>query len=160
MVKHEIIKAVGGIRKGTFTRIVYTSEPTLSAAGKKSGVTIVKHTEKVVRVGVHYPNIAAVQKKDNERTEPKREVTPWCHWEIPDILAKHNTKEAYYLAFASVNQGHNTKTTWFMDGQEVTKEEIMESGYVIPSYFKKDGEMPITQHVNIDNIIELGNRKN
>lgn len=156
MTKFEILRAIEPIKKGTFTRIVYTSLPTLSAAGKKAGVEVVKHTQKVVRLGVHYGNIAAVKQAEAERTEPKREVTPWSHWEIPDILAKHNTKDAYYLSFASVNKGHNTKTVYYVNGEEVTKQFLEESGYVIPSYFKNNGELPVVQKVNIENIISIG----
>ena len=156
MKKHEIITAVGTIKKGAFTRIVYATEPTLSAAGKKAGASIVKHTEKVVRLGVKYHNMEAVKKAEAERTEPKREVAPWCHWEIDDILAKHNTKDAYYLAFSYVNEGHNTKSEYFLNGNPVTVDELKETGYIVPSYFKDKGEIPVTQKINIENIIELG----
>ena len=156
MKKIEVLKAVDSIKKGSFTRIVYSSEPTLSAAGKKAGVNVTKFTEKTVRIGVKYANMQAVKDTDAARTEPKKEVTPWYHWEIEDILAKHNNKDAYYLAFSYVNEGHNTRTQYFLNGVEVTKEELRESGYVIPSYFKEDKDLPVTQRINIDNIIALG----
>lgn len=156
MKKVDVLSAITSIKKGAFTRIAYTSEPTLSAAGKKAGVSITKFTEKTVRLGVKYANMQAVQEKEAARTEPKREVTPWYHWEVEDILAKHNTKDAYYLAFSYVNEGHNTRSSYFIDGVEVSKEELQESGYVIPSYFKEDKEPPLTQRVNIDNIITIG----
>lgn len=156
MRKHEIIAAVNNTKKGAFTRIVYTSEPTLSAAGKKSGVTIVKHTEKTVRIGVKYHNMEAVKVAEAARTEPKREVTPWCHWEVEDILAKHNTKEAYYLAVSYVNGGHHTKSEFYLNGEPITVEQLKETGYVVPSYFKQDREVPVTQKINIENIITIG----
>lgn len=158
MTVEQIMKVVNETRKGTFTRIEYVSEPSLTAAAKRMGVSVIKYTEKVVRLGVHYPNIADVQRAEAERTTPKQERAPWCHWEITDILAKHNTKEAYYLAIATVNKGHNTKNRWFINGEEVTLQEIMESGYIIPSYFK-DGELPVVQRINIEHILGLGKKR-
>ena len=155
----EIRRIVENIRKGTFTRIEYVSEPSLTAAAKKAGHVITKHTTKVVRLGVNYGHIAEVKRQEALRTEPKIERAPWYSWEVKDTIAKHNTKEAYYLAFATVNKGHNTKTTWFLDGVEVTAREIRESGLIIPSYFNTDGEMPVVQRINVENIIALGSRR-
>lgn len=159
MTKNEILNSIRDIKKGTFTRIIYTSEPTLSAAGKKAGVSIVKHTEKTVRLGIEYQNMQVVKDREAARTEPKREVTPWCHWEVEDVLAKHNTKDAYYLAFSYVNgTGHNTKSQYYLNGKVIPVEELKESGFIVPSYFKEGKESPVTQRVNIDNIIQIGGR--
>lgn len=159
MTLNELMEKVNKIRKGTFTRIVYTTEPTLSAAGRKAGVTVIKKTEKVVRLGVQYNNIEAVKEAEAARTEPKRETAAWCHWIVKDILAKHNTKEAYYLSFAYAKDGHNTKTQYFLNDKPITKAELQDSGYVIPSYFTSNGDIPVVQKVNIDNIVELGGSK-
>lgn len=160
MTRHEIIKAVDTVKKGTFVRIVYETELPLTAAAKRAGHVIVKHTEKVVRLGVNYGNISKVQKAEEARTEPKREYTPWCHWEIENILAKHNTKDDYYLSFATVDgMGHHTKTTYFVDGVTATFDEVKESEFVLPSHFKNSGEAPVVQKVNINNIIQLGGHR-
>lgn len=159
MTRTEILNSIRDIKKGTFTRIIYTSEPTLSAAGKKAGVSIIKHTEKTVRLGVAYQNMQAVKEAEAARTEPKREIASWCHWEVEDILAKHNTKDAYYLAFSYVNgTGHNTKSQYYLNGKVISVEELKESGFIVPSYFKEGKEAPVTQRVNIDNIIQIGGR--
>lgn len=158
MTKNEILNHIKNVKKGTFTRIVYTSEPTLSAAGKKSGVSIIKHTEKVVRLGVKYQNMEAVKVAEALRTEPKREVTPWCHWEVEDILVKHNTKDAYYLSFSYAKDGANTRSEYYLNGKKVSVEELKESGYIVPSYFK-DKEVPVTQRINIENILEIGGHR-
>lgn len=157
MELNEVVNTLNNLKKGAFTRIVYQSSPTLTAAAKKSGIEIVKHTQKVVRFGVSYHNIDAVQKSEKERTTPKIERAPWCHWVIEDALAKHNTKEEYYVSFASVNGGHHTKTEWFLNGVRVSKEDIVNSGYVIPSYFKSSGEPAVVQKVNVTNVIHIGN---
>lgn len=154
----ELIEAINRTRKGTFTHISYITSPTLNAAGKKEGVVITKHTEKVVRIGVKRNNIAAVKAAEEARTTPKQERTPWCHWEIENVITKHNNKEDRYLTIANVNHGHHTKVRWFINGKEVTKQEVIDSGYVIPSYFK-EVETPATQQINIENIISLGKPK-
>ncbi len=159
MTLSQVLNIVEGIRKGTFTRIVYESSPTLTAEARKSGVQVVKLTEKVVRIGVDYQNIEAVKIAESLRTTPKLERAPWCHWEIDNILAKHNNKDDYYLAFASVNDGHHTKTTWFINGRHVTREEVEASGFIIPSYFKPTNDIPVVQKINITNIISLGGNR-
>ena len=74
------------------------------------------------------------------------------------MLAKHNTKDAYYLAFSYVNEGHNTKSQYYLNGKIVSVEELKESGFIIPSYFKEEKDAPVTQRVNIDNIIQIGGK--
>lgn len=161
MTRHEIIRSIEDIKKGTFVRIVYQTELPLTAEAKRSGHVIIKQTEKVVRLGVNYSNIAKVQKQEAERTEPKREYTPWCHWEIPNILAKHNTKDDYYLSFASIDgKGHHTKNKYFINGTTATRKMVEECPFILPSYFKSSGEAPVVQKVNINNIIQLGGHRN
>ena len=75
MTKHEIIKTIDSVKKGTFVRIVYQSELPLTAAAKKAGHVIVKHTEKVVRLGVNYGNIAKVQEAEAE-TDNTMDLSP------------------------------------------------------------------------------------
>ena len=156
MTKQEIISAVEGIKKGTFVRVVYETELPMTAAARKEAISILKRTEKVVRVGVDYKNIEAVKRSEEQRIEPKQERSAWCHWEIPHILAKHNTKDDYYLSIATVNQGAHTKTTYIKDGNVVSFTKVKESEYVLPSYFKTSKEVPVIQTINIKNIIELG----
>lgn len=156
MTKQNIITAIEGIKKGTFVHIVYETELPMTAAARKKAISILKRTEKVVRVGVDYNNIEAVKKIEEQRTEPKQERAPWCHWEIPHILAKHNTKDDYYLSVATVNHGAHTKTTYIKDGNVISLTEVKKSECVLPSYFKSSSEIPVVQTINIKNIIELG----
>lgn len=156
MTKNQILGAVDKIKRGAFVKIVYRTELPMLAAAKKQGVSASKITEKVVRLGVDYNNIKAVAEKEATRTTPKREVTSWCHWEIPNILAQHNTKEDMYLAFATVNGGSHTKTQYMLNGVTATKQEVESANVVIPSYFKSSGDIPEVQRVNINNIIQLG----
>lgn len=156
MTKNQVLDAIQNIRKGTFVKIIYKSELPLTAAAKRDGVTATKITEKVVRLGVDYTHIQAVIDMEAARTEPKREVASWCHWEIPNILAKHNTKEDMYLTFASVNGGSHTKSEYQLNGVTATKQEIADANIVQPSYFKQNGEAPVIQKINVNNIIQLG----
>ena len=156
MTINEIMKELQTVRKGTFTRVVYTSEPTLTAAARKQGVTVVKHVEKVVRFGVKYRNIKSVQEKmENEETKTTKRPA-WCHWIVENILSKHNTKEDYYLSFAPTATGHHTKTTWYLNNKVVTRKEVEESGVVLPSYFKLNDTLPVIQQVKIENVLEIG----
>ena len=156
---NELRTNIEGIKKGAFTRIVYRTQPSLTAFAKKNDVEVVKRTEKVVRLGVKYHNIESVKQHEAERTSPKQERDPWCHYVVEDILAKHNTKDDYYLCYANVNKGHHTKIQWFINGVPVSEETVKNSGYVIPSYFTPSNEAPAVQKLKTENIISLGGKK-
>ena len=155
----EVLKSIAKIKKGTFVRVVYTSELPLTALGRKTGVIITKKTEKVVRLGVAYNNIAEVIKQEEARTEPKREVTSWSHWVIKDIIAKHNTKDDYYLSFATVKNGAHTQTEYYIDGRLATYEQVAQSPFVLPSYFKSSGDAPVVQKVKLENVVAIGGHR-
>ena len=159
MTRNEVIRAIEGIHKGSFTRIVYCTELPLTAQAKKENNELVKHTEKVVRFGVDYYNIAKVIAEEALRTEPKTERSSWCHWEIENLLAKHNTRDDYYLSFATVNHGSHTMNKYFLNGREMSYQEVVDSGLVIPSYFNNTKDVLAIQKVNINNIIELGGHR-
>lgn len=157
MERQDIIKIAQAAKKGSFIRIVYVSDLPISASARKAGHVIQKRTEKVVRLGVNYTHIAQVIAQEALRTEPKRETTSWCHWIIPNVLAKHNFNDAYYLSVASVNNGHHSRSKYFIDGIECSFEDVVDSGYVLPSYFRSyTGEAPVVQTIRIENVIELG----
>lgn len=159
MTRNEVVRAIEGIHKGSFTRIVYCTELPLTAQAKKENNELVKHTEKVVRFGVDYYNIAKVIAEEALRTKPKVERSSWCHWEIENLLAKHNTKDDYYLSFATVNHGSHTKNRYFLNGYEVSYQEVVNSGLVIPSYFNSNRDVTTIQKVNIKNIISIGGKR-
>ena len=93
------------------------------------------------------------------RTEPKTERSSWCHWEIENLLAKHNTRDDYYLSFATVNRGSHTMNRYFLNGREISYQEVVDSGFVIPSYFNNTEDLPPIQKVNIKNIISIGGKR-
>ena len=156
MKLNELIKALEVIKKGTFVRIVYDTELPSTALARSCGVKITKRTEKVVRLGVNYHNIAEVKKLEAERTEPKRQTTSWCHWEIPNIIAKHNTKDDYYLSFATVKYGSHTRSKYYINGDEATYTMVAEGPFVQQSYFKSSNGFTPIQKIKVENIVELG----
>lgn len=157
MDSQDIIKIAQAAKRGSFIRIVYVSDLLISASARRAGHIVQKRTEKVVRLGVNYTHIAQVIAQEALRTGPKRETTSWCHWIIPNILAKHNFNDAYYLTVANVNNGHHSRSKYFIDGVESSFDDVVDSGYVLPSYFRFDTrEAPVVQTIRIENIIELG----
>lgn len=154
MTKLELIQKIRNIKKGTFVKIYYKSEVPLTAAAKREGNSVIKLTEKLVRLGVDYTHIARVVAEEALRTTPKKERAPWCHWEIPHILAKHNNKDDYYLSVATVT-GHSGKSIYLINGELSTSQDVADCGYVLPSYFNAH-EAPVVQTININNIIKIG----
>lgn len=160
MQVEEIIQKAKETKRGTFIRIVYETILPVTAAARKLGYVVTKRTEKVVRLGVNYGHIAKVIEQEAASTGDKRVVTPWYHWVEKDLIAKHNTKDDYYISFATVNKGSHSRSSYFINGQEASFTEVADSNTVIPSYFKSSGEAPVVQKVNVNNIIELGGSRN
>lgn len=125
MKYNEVIKKMSTIHNGAWFSLTYTKEVTPSAKGKKSGVTcIVKESSMTVRKGVRYENISGV--------ESKHQGLPWGEWKVDGLVITHKGED-YLRVYTSPNPA---KVRWFVDGREMTSEEVMESGLIRKSDMK------------------------
>lgn len=145
--------AINRVKNGTFVSVEYETTPTMLAFAKKEGISIIKRTTKIVRLGVDYSHIARViAKRASKNYTPSERQNPY-EWIVKNILAKKHDGDSFYLQVANVRSSR-AASKWFLNGIEVNFEDVVE--YLAPSYVNKSGDMPEVQKVNIDNLIRIG----
>ena len=161
MTIEEVIKAFKEKPNGKFFRIQYQKDLTDKIkASERNSHELYKITDATVRKGVSYSN-----KKDVEPSSNKREL-PWGEWSTEEehmtngksFVIKH--KGELYIRVEMNNSDGIDKahTKYFLDGVEVTYDELKNSGIMIDSFFKpkttKDTNS-LTQAVNVKNITNV-----
>ena len=162
----ETVKTIiNGIKAGTFTRVTYTSAPSLTSASKKAGVKVTKVTTTTVRVGVDYENLKAVQQYKAEHTVEKRDFSSWENDEEGRIVTVPSTGNTLVRVY-KVPQNSNTKSYFIIeDGNGKRAVERLtdeDKALFVPSYFKQrtgdkvvDAFAESTQKINIDNFVDI-----
>lgn len=141
-------------RAGTIRTITYTKQ--LKALKDVSSV-ITKTTTTQCRLGVSYDNIKAV--KEYKATRPETERTghmSGVQWKAGDEKYFIEGKNGNIQLRCTRIKGNPTKTTYYKDGVEVTKEEIkalcLKSEF--PEY--KEGAAPVPVfNIGIEKIISI-----
>lgn len=135
MTKQEIMEKLETIKKGVYTKITFQ---------KDLGNNCVKVTEAVVRLKVNYYNLKSVLGK--QKSDRK----------ITDIILMENTlfenKEGKTKLRVFTTNNHRTKSTYYLNGVETDKKELLEKGYIQP----KESKPTSMYMLFTDNIIKLG----
>lgn len=134
-------------KKGTFTVLKTSREAKVKKSCEDS---IIKQTTySGVRFGLTYDNLAQTQRKREEGELPQENTgLPWGEWKVYPFLITHNGKD--YLRFYA--QKDKIHTTWYRNGKEVSKRDIMED--LLSSEKPKpteDTQLILT--INIENIV-------
>lgn len=143
-MKLEKIKNVLSKRqKGTYVQICTEKEIT-SERSKKLGVCVLKETTMTVRWGINYNNLKSVKEKRASGVEASS-YSPWYrHVDVtPHILEKISDPTKKYLQLFPVNRKGYSKTRYFINGVEKTKQEVIDSGYVNKSAFAPKEEIAV-----------------
>lgn len=155
-----IIETIKNVVSGRFIRMGSTSNVPVKAAYKNS-VSIVKVTERTVRLGIRYDHIKAVMEKEAQRTEPKTQRADNNVWEVEGRVAFNTKTNNRTLRAYTVARHSNSRSMYIvtMDGITSMYEEIPDDikEYITPSYFNKSGEYPVCISVSLDKIYMLGN---
>lgn len=142
-------------RNGTFFKINYRTEVPVKAEFKKTGINLVKFTEKIVRTGINYNNIQAVINKksspDYVEPSPKQNNKEWL---VSNKLFYNTKTEGYYARFGICN-GSKSKTKYVAydaNGNEIE----FDKNYARDSYWDKPNkEIPQVFDLKIDNILSI-----
>lgn len=114
MTINEFTTIQNKIKKGCFYKIEYKSIKELK------GNTIEKHTNGVFKMGINYKNL-----KVNKDKETKS--LPYGEWEITNFIIKH--KDSFQLRlYPSQCKKHKTKSFYLLNGNPITKNELLEMG--------------------------------
>lgn len=164
MKRETILEIIESIGNGKIFRVGYVTELPVKAEFKKKGYRMLKVTETSCRTGVNYGNIATVKaRKENEETYTPR--TNNYEWVIHNKV-RHNTRtEKDYLYVATLPKGHNTHSTYILEGTMVGTIDMgdeIEDAYkhlLIDSYFKRNGLGSEVKNISFENILHINNLK-
>lgn len=150
-LKNVISTFVNGYKAGTYSRLQYKSNVPVKACYKN--VTIVKYSTAVVRFGIRYNTMKAVQNtlKEDYKKNPN-EV-----WILKNYIKYNKNTGKYYLSVYTSNHKNKNIYLVYVDGkfQKQVSSLTEVSEYILPSYFKKNATTS-TYCVNLDNVIKIG----
>lgn len=160
MTIDEVIKACREKPNGKFFRIEYQINLKNSMkASEKNSHELYKITEATVRKGVSYSN-----KKDVAPSSTKRDL-PWGEWSDEEehktngksFVIKHNGN--LYIRIEMNNSAgiDGAHTKYFLDGNEITYDELKNSGIMVNSFFnpRNNDSNSLTQAINVKNITNI-----
>jgi hypothetical protein len=156
-IKNKILNS-----KGQFIKASWKSNPSPAASFKKEGIILEKRTLAVIQAGVNYSQLSAV--KNAIAAGDRNEVgeLPWGSWKVIDgvsqfpYLIEH--KGVDYIRLTPSQAGnHIPKSTYYVNGEQVTKEEF--SRFLTPSEANKllnpKEEHPLCFTIKSDNILGI-----
>lgn len=154
-----IIEAIKSVIAGRFVRVGSTSQMKIKAA-YKNNVSIIKVTERTVRIGLNYANIAAVKAMEAQRIEPKTQRTDNNIWEVEGRVAFNTNTGKKSLRVYTVAHHSNSKSKYIItvDGVVTECDTLPEWAieYIVPSSLNRSGEMPVCMSLTLDNVYMLG----
>lgn len=146
-MRYELLKKrMENKRKGTFGAIVY--ERPMKTLKAFSNDIVVKRTRAVVRTGVTYDNIKAVQEKRADGTYPSQnQGLTWGEWIDENFIGHKGNK--YLRVYLGANNTMDSK--YFVNGRETSKEVVQ--AMCVKSEF--GGKTTECLTINVENIISF-----
>ena len=146
LTQEERIEKLGMVKYGKYVRLAWFSYPKVK---KEYNGRIKKESSSVVRLGVDYSNLQEnVGKEVGIRSE-------WIKKNIVyENVDKNGIVSLKVRVFTSKCPTHKANTQWYLDGELIAKQELIDMGILNDSTAKPfDGT---TFTLNLDNIISLG----
>lgn len=160
MNKNEVMAILSNKKKGQFIRLsAVTPLDDKVSAKMRLLYKVEKIGEGTYKWGCKLQNVERYKTKEANRTTPKREMKPWAHWIIPDVLKEHNETGRVYLSLITVPNHHNSRSKYRVTNREtgevtiMTKEQLKASGIMVPSFFNRSESEVVT--FPIENIIKI-----
>ena len=148
-------ETMANIRKGAYTKAKWQSFPLKNKGQADYSHRIKKVTCGVVRVGLEYANLSSmVGKEIAPRANHK-----WLNKNyITSVVDENEVVQVYKVRlYLSKSPKHHCNTKWYFDDMEVTKEWLLENGYMTKAQYDKKsyGDTPFIEFP-IENLISLG----
>lgn len=148
MIYGMVNKVVKEKKKGQFANLTWNKQLKTRAG---VDVRVEKVSSAVVRFGVEYEKIKAVQeKKENGEIPKETQPLKWGQWSDFPYFISH--KDNMYLRCSTVKNS-KVKTEYFADGQPITREEA--EVLCLKSEFGKSGAEMDVFTVNTENILSI-----
>ena len=150
MNKETLIKTLAKKNSGSWFNITWKSDLPLLKAAKDQNVTAYKMTSAQCRKEISYAAQKSVQAKVQRGYQLTHEL-PWGKWvEGYEGLLIENKGINYVRLYFGPNK---SETKYYLNGKEVTYNDLKESGMIQNGYFnKKSSERPDCITVKVDNI--------
>lgn len=148
---------ITSIPAGRWFKLAYVSDVSLSAAGRKAGVTVLKRVVGTFRTGIEYSNTKKV-KKAVENGHTLTHQLPWGSYKAGtgNRIICFTNKAGQYKEYVRVYSSPNrSKVTHYLNGKPISLEDLKATGYVIPSYFTPR-ENNGCYTIDINNIESIG----
>lgn len=140
------VEIIDGLPKGSYVKFKWFSMPCTKKDFKDR---VRKETTSVVRLGVNYGNL---KENDGKEIQPLPTYLKWYYKNI--ILQNVNTNALLVRVYTSKVKNYTPSVQYFLDGEPITKQELIEMGAFSPSQLKSfDGN---TFNVKLDNLISIG----
>ena len=117
-----------------------------------NNLTLEKSVTMQCRAGVTYDNMKSVQEKRESGELPEQnQGLSWGRWKIFPYVIEH--KDQLYLRFSKINSNFKSRIGYFMDGEEVSKEQV--ELLCLASEFRHDAKELDVFNVKLENILEI-----
>ena len=150
---------VNSIKAGQWFKMSYVTTVTLSAAGRKADVVVLKRVVGTFRLGINYKNTKKAIARAEAKGVKMEDVTrlPWGQWKDDSCrVICHTNKAGQYSEYLRVYDTPNKpKTQLYLNGKPISKEELRATGYVPESYFTSTNDSGVLT-VKAENIEWLG----
>lgn len=147
-----IVSKLSQKNNGQFFKISWMSDVPVSASAKRQGITVYKYTTGTVRKGIDYSAQKSVQLKVEKGKVLTHEL-PWGKWMDghEGLFIEHKGKTYVRL----YNTPNKFKSQFYVNGRPVDKEQLMNMGIVLSSYWVKGDGYADALTVNTANIQEI-----
>lgn len=157
MKLENLLNRLDSYKAGTFVKVIWSSDVS-SAKAKKSGVEVTKNCEGLVRVGINYSNLKAVQEQLalRDENEPKKESW-YTHSEVNRCLveSKKDTEKKYLQVFTIPGKKIKSYMTVGHSKFKVSADKLYELGLITKSALPNNDEMHVFT-LAIDKIKSFG----
>lgn len=154
MLLLEVNQKVNELKKGAYTKATWCSYPCKNKGQIEYSHRVKKVTSGIIRLGIEYGHLSSMVGKEispraNHQWQNKNYVTA--------VVDENQVVKQYKVRlYTSKCKHHKSHTTWYFDDMEVTKEWLLENGYMTKSqYDSSKGDIPFFE-VPIENLISLG----
>lgn len=150
---------VNSIPAGQFFKMAYVSDVTLSALGRKAGVSVLKRVIGTYRLGINYKNTKKAIAKAAEKGMPVDVASnlPWGKWkDDSNRIICHTNKNGEYNEYLRIYDTPNKpRVAYYLNGKPISKESLRNTGFVPDSYFTSTNDSGCMT-IRADNIEWIG----
>lgn len=155
MEKQMLDNKIQEIKKGTYTKATWLSFPLKNKSQQEYSHRIKKVSSGVIRLGLGYENLSSmIGKEISARPNHK-----WLDKNYITAVVDENDMVQYCKVrlYTSKSPKHHTTSKWYFDDNEVSKEWLLENGYMTKAQYDKKsyGDIPFIE-IPIENLISLG----